>query len=98
MRSSPRTHFGDLFGRRTTREADRRRGAELLSMEAWSLDSRRFGQGELVWRLGKVEEAVGELLCARDRNKGDRREEIDGRGGGGASYARLYLKEEEKES
>ena len=29
----------------------------------------RFGRGELVWRLGKVEVAVGELLCARDRNK-----------------------------
>jgi len=46
MRSSPRTHFGGLFGRRMTGEADRREGVELGRRShggrRWKADS---GQG-----------------------------------------------------
>ena len=72
MRSSPRTHFGDLFGRGTTGEADRRLGAELLSMEAWSFDSRRLSRGEARLEVGEGGGGGGELLCARDRSKATR--------------------------
>ena len=87
MRSSPRTHFGGLFGRRTTGEADRRRQSferpPMVTGDGWG-DS---GRGEAGLEVGEGGGGAGE--GARTRNQstvtGGRRSK------GGATTGRAQL-------
>jgi len=79
MRSSPRTHFGDLLGRGTTGE---RIDGEGRSYHPWRLGASILAdpaEERLGWRLGKAEEVVGNFYAqgieARRPEGGDRREE-----------------------
>ena len=78
---------------------ERRIDGEGRSYCPWRLGASILAESaeeRLGWRLGKVEEVVGNFY-AQGIEASDRREEIDGRGGGGMSSARLCLEEEERE-
>ena len=68
MRSSPRTHFGDLFGRGTTGETDRRRQSferpPMVTGDGWG-DS---GRGEAGLEVGEGGGGAGEGARTRNRS------------------------------
>ena len=68
MRSSPRTHFGGLFGRRMTREADRRRQSferpPMVTGDGWG-DS---GRAEAGLEVGEGGGGAGEGARTRNRS------------------------------